>query len=104
MQTKPNVSLPEQDDIVVELTCRACNFEGTSSSDIKEHKSQHVSLTCLKCHFVAGRDDKLKQHILFKHVAPYDKISIQSFLQNKATSINVQSVIFYRKRSKYRYE
>ena len=73
MQTKPNVSLPEQDDIVVELTCRACNFEGTSSSDIKEHKSQHVSLTCLKCHFVAGRDDKLKQHILFKHVAPYDK-------------------------------
>ena len=57
----------ENEESIIELTCRACNYEGISDEDIKKHKDQHRQLKCEKCDFVAGRSDELKQHNQSNH-------------------------------------
>ena len=79
------IVVEESEDIVVELTCRGCNYEGKSCDDIKQHKSKHVLLKCDQCDYIAGRDDELKQHKQTQHFTA--RVNLQNTLPTNKKSI-----------------
>ena len=54
--------LSEVDDIIVELTCRECLFEGKSDEDMRKHMKDHCKNKCTKCKFVSETENELKLH------------------------------------------
>ena len=66
-QNHKNQGCDEKDHDAVELTCRACGYEGISNDDIIEHKKKHTLLKCATCDFIAGRNDELEQHQQTEH-------------------------------------
>ena len=79
------IVVEESKDIVVELTCRGCNYEGKSCDDIRQHKSKHVLLKCDQCDYIAGRNDELKQHKQTQHSTA--RVNLQNTLPTNKKSI-----------------
>ena len=62
------VDSDESDDDIVELTCRACDFEGKSSSDIMEHSSKHNQIKCSKSDYTSISEANLRSHEQSTHM------------------------------------
>ena len=60
----------DKSDILVDLTCRICQFEDTSSENLKNHMKQHTESTfkCETCNYEAVVDSELKTHNQSKHM------------------------------------
>ena len=61
-QTHGKKKYSEADDIIVELTCRECIFEGRSDEDMRQHMEVHGKNKCTKCEFVSETKKELQLH------------------------------------------
>ena len=81
-------AMKQVDDMMVELTCRSCAYEGQTSDDMRKHKRKHCDFKCLKCDYVATCADKLKQHNQSNHLTVRVDIHCNTIEAERAPSVS----------------